>query len=464
MERFRYTLTASTVVSAGQSDQRSNVRRAHQVIPGATLRGALGAKWWVGKNPDDPDSAEEFRRLFEVGLLVGQAVPEDFELLSASTLVCKYRSHADCVSFMRDEALSDPLAASLAECPVCHGPLASAAGWRRSPVQASTAPVLRTRGALTKRETAKKGKLFTRQAIGGRNGSACFTGVLITDEATADVWNGLALRVGGGRSLDYGNSHITMDREAWPDLPSTDTHVIRLVSPAILVDDFGGPVITTAALESELRRVSQQEGVVVHEEPSWVRSESVSGWHMRSKLPKRLDWAVAPGSVVIVDGMTAQGWARLQAGIGWRTLEGYGQIEVMVQREASRQDTRPSTRQASQAAELRPLTQGPPETVVDEKDVDQQPPPTDADNYGVIKLLALRPRFRKPKVWQTVKRDLLIALRRMSLAETAAALDLARSSANFSSLMSADRAAAQAVLSIPKSHVPGTLAQLEGMK
>lgn len=324
MARYRYTLTASGPISAGQSDQRANLRRAHQVIPGATLRGAIAARWWQGRNPDDRQVSADFDRIFEAALLVGQAVPVDFELLSASAKVCKYGSEPGCGSVAFDLAVN---AAEVSSCPVCRGPLAGKAGWRRRPGQQLTAQVSRTRGALTTRETADPGQLFTRQAITGHKGTAELSGVLFAEQSVGDWLNGLGVRIGGGRSLDYGNATLRLTLEPWPALPASNHQVIRVASPTILLDGFAGPSITLDALQGEVRRVSGDQGLTLNAEPDWLRTETVSGWHMRSRLPKVLDWALAPGSVVVADGLTAEGWNRLQQGIGWRTLEGYGQVE-----------------------------------------------------------------------------------------------------------------------------------------
>lgn len=326
MERYRYTLTASSPISAGQSDQRANTRRAHQVVPGATLRGAIAARWWRGKDPDDPRAADDFDRIFEAGLLVGQAVPADLELLSASARVCKYVSEPGCERVLLDLAVNGD---EVSACSVCQGPLAGKSGWRRRPGQRRTAQVSRTRGALTTREAAEPGKLFTRRAITGHQGPAELVGVLYADSSVGDWLDGLGVRVGGGRSLDYGNATLTLSLEPWPALPESSHHVIRVASPTILLDEFAGPSITPGALQAELRRVSGDRGLNVRAQPDWLRTESVSGWHMRSRLPKVLDWALAPGSVVTADGLTAEGWNRLQRGIGWRTLEGYGQVELV---------------------------------------------------------------------------------------------------------------------------------------
>lgn len=478
MTRYRYILTAITPVSAGDSDQRANVRHAHEVIPGATIRGALGAQWWRGKDDNDPQLKQQFEELFEQQLLVGQAVPDGYELLSASAKVCKYRPSAGCAGYVYDEAVPETPDTG-DTCPHCGGPLAGARGWRPSPGRAATSVESRTRGALTRRETAEEGKLFTRQAIGAARNATVFTGYLIVPNQD-EPQLATQLRVGGGKSIDFGN--CTMQREAtvWPQLPDAPEHVLRLVSPTITVDEYGGPDVNLTALEAELRRVSGDSQLRASAQPGWLRAVSVSGWHARSRLPKVLDWAFEPGGVVRVAGLTADGWQRLASGVGVRTLEGYGQLELLWSHpnvaegaagETGHAAAEPEQQDAASVpAQVATQASAPPAADLNAQAGDRivvtppaPPPASDAENEGIQKLKKLRARIKKAQDWRATKIQLLGALERLQDADDATAASIREGTA-FPALLVADAAAAKAVLHIPASHIPGTCAKLEAMK
>ena len=451
MQRYRYTLTANSAVSVGILDDRANTRRAHQIIPGATLRGALAARWWQGRPPEDPAQATEFDDIFESKLIVGQAVPTDMELVSASAKVCKYPQKPACRTVAIDSA-TDPAGD---KCPYCSGVLTGAPGWRRIPnEQNGTMLVSRTRGQLDDRETAATGQLFTRQAIkASEHGkSALFTGVLHAEPEFAEWLRGATLRVGGGRSIGLGEVGIQVTDDPWPELPTGEQLVLRLTSPTILLDAFGGPDVSLDALAAELRRVADIESLTVHAEPAWLRTELVGGWHMRSRLPKALDWALAPGSVIGVRGLTPAGWGRLARGIGYRSLEGYGQLECLNASPSSTADE--PTRQPDR------ITRQP---VQDAAGSDPVGPVPDSDNEGIKKLKAFRGRINNKKAWLAVRDELLAALRKIQQAPSADR-ERIRSSARFDRLLGGDQAAARSVLGIPAGHVPGTIARLERMK
>lgn len=422
MPRYVYTLTARTAVSAGQSDQRSNIRRAHHVVPGATVRGALAFQWWRTRDEDALGAAQEFENLFERDLLVGQAVPIDLQLISASSKICKYRPLPGCADVMQHLGVPG-MTTYWSVCWVCGGPLTTDAGWTHASEGRATAVVARTRGALNDRETAEKGKLFTRQAVEGHDGDAVFRGMIQAPEEAAAWLNGLTIRLGGGRSLDYGNGTISVAEDPWPALPSGTEHMVRLVSPTILLDEFGGADVSGDALQRELSRVTGVVGLTTTTQPSWLRTDAVSGWHMRSRLPKVQDWALAPGSVTVVHGLTPEGWHRLQAGIGVRTLEGYGQVEL-----------------------------------IDPAHLTAEP-----ENEGVHRLIALRRKVPKPRTWQGLKRTLLTTLTQLANADLDQ-MEAYRQAAQFPGLMGEVKAAARAVLQIPPAHISGTITKLEGMK
>ncbi len=422
MSRYEYTLTSSTPLSAGESDQRSNIRRVHQVIPGATLRGALAAHWWKSHNERDAGDQAAFQRLFDSELIVGQAVPGDYELVSASARVCKYRNEPGCESVLLELGIPG-YTPQWTTCWICGGPLSDKPGWRSSPDGARvTSVVERTRTELTLEETAKEGNLFTRQALAANDGRLVLRGFLELPDSAVAHFDNARVRVGGGRSLDFGNSTLKLEPVEWPGLPERDQHLLRLVSPTIVLDRFGGPQLSLSVLQAEIRRVSEDK-VKLHANASWLRSVSISGWHMRSRLPKALDWAFAPGSVVVAQGLSDQGWRRLSQGVGYRTLEGFGQLELI-----------------------------------------SKPAANEPRNEGVELLGTLRQKIAKQRDWASVKQALLATLEKMLDADAQTRVAHRETIRLPNTLLAEPRVYVNKILSIPVGHVQGTIDKLRSMR
>ncbi|MFV0405948.1 MAG: hypothetical protein ACK5LN_03865 [Propioniciclava sp.] len=421
MPRYHYTLTTRKPMSAGAADARGNTRRAHQIIPGGTIRGALAAAWWRGPGATSSAASDDFATLFDTQLLVGQAVPDDFELVSASATICKYRSQPECATVVQERGHPDR-PHQWGECWSCGGPLVASPGWRRRPGPAAHL-VSRTRGALTPQETAAEGQLFSRQAVAGTAGAPLRLSGLIDAPAGALDWlGGTSLRVGGGRSVDLGSCSVDMAAADPPPLPEGEKLLFHLISPGIILDRFGGADLSMAALRAELQRVAQQPELEITGSPRWLRSESVTGWHMRSRLPKPHDWALAAGSAAVVTGLSEDGWVRLQRGIGYRTLEGFGQVAL----------------------------RGPAEL------------PDEPTNAGIAALNQLRDAVPKLSQWQKIRHDLLSVLKQLQAADPAKA-ELLRTTTTFPGLMGEQQGKATAVLRIPVGHIPGTITKLGGM-
>lgn len=331
MDTLRYTLTVTSRLSAATGPQKGNHTPVHTVLPGATVRGAFGAAWWrfFGRRPG---ADRLFADLFDTGLKVGQAVPEHARLRGASVLVCKYRPESACAEFELDRAVAvaKQQQARLV-CRGCGGPLASKPGW----ATAVTSTRL-TSTQLTAAETAEQGRLFSRDALrvdDQPDKVLRFHGRLHLRDATAMDWlRGAQIQVGAKRSLSFGLATVDLLQENVPVTALSPRSILRLASPTIVVDTYGAPSLSSDALLAEIRRVSGDAAVIVdddHGPAVWIRSELVSGWHMRSALPKPSDWALAAGTCVVVTGISAAGAARIGEGIGYRTAEGYGQVDVL---------------------------------------------------------------------------------------------------------------------------------------
>ncbi len=315
--RYQLTLRFETPFSVGIGNEALFHTTTQRVIPGATLRGALAALWWRGCN-----SADDFAALFDHDLLVTQAVPDGAVLRTTSEVICKYRATTECGEVIYDRALfvasGETLDAGV--CPRCEGPLTARPGWIDLPD-----PVRRGRVQLRADETAEDGRLYSRDYVG--KGARYIAEI----ETSADVsWiHDATVRIGQGRSQDRGRALATVapipEVEAeWRDAPVA----IHLTSPAIITDQWGAPSLDLDDVERELKRVSGGD-VTLDRHPEWVRSELVTGWHGRSNLPKVPDWALAPGVSFVVGGLTADGWRRLRrCGIGWRRIDGYGQLAL----------------------------------------------------------------------------------------------------------------------------------------
>jgi len=315
--RYQLTLRFETPFSVGIGNEALFHTTTQRVIPGATLRGALAALWWRKF-----DSADDFAALFDDDLLVTQAVPEGAVLRTTSTVACKYGAEPRCGEAVYDCALfvASGEALDIRVCPRCKGPLTAKPGWIDLPD-----PVRRGRVQLRADETAEDGRLYSRDYVGKG------TRYIAEIETSADLsWlHDATVRIGQGRSQDRGRALATVapleeKPLTWHDRPVA----IHLTSPAIITNQWGAPSLDLDDVKSELQRVSGDENLTLNRRPEWVRSELVTGWHGRSNLPKVPDWAFAPGTSFVVDGLTADGWLRLRRGIGWRRIDGYGQLAL----------------------------------------------------------------------------------------------------------------------------------------
>lgn len=328
MKTYTLTLRAQTPVCLGLSDSGQNHISTERIISGQTLRGAFAALWWRNEAARHADPGGHFSRLFDANLYVSQAVPTagiegTTPRLNPTTLrTCKYRQGAECADYRDDLAereLDGGRAASA--CPHCNGPLSASPGWAGLPV-----PVPRTRAALDGNEIPIESKLFTKEYLPK---GTTFVGAIRAPERP-DWLDGAMIRVGASKSTGPGKLAVTIgeDVSVQPWLPGT-RHLLVAMSPVILTDRFGGPALSREALRDELRVVSGDEALEVYAEPGWLRTQQVLGFHSRSATPRQPDWALAPGSSFIVDGLSSSGWMGLQAGIGWRTIDGFGQLRLV---------------------------------------------------------------------------------------------------------------------------------------
>lgn len=329
MITFNYTLTTRSRLSAGAAPEVLSSRRAHTVIPGATVRGALASAWVIAHG--ESWESQAFRTLFERRLVVRQAVPDGVELVPMSRVTCKYPlPPADflpspCKQHTYDRALAFAYGGQQqSNCPSCGGSWEAGRGWNASGLPT----VYSTRTELVK-GVARDENLFTRRALERRT---VLRGTLLLNEDVASPddldWFSVPrrIRVGGQRSV-LGDAEFVATRADPPARtlqPGPDgLIVLRARSPIILATE-GGAASTDA--EGELRKVLGAQAAVVAE---WVRPVQVSGWHMASGLPKPQEWALEAGSTFVVSGAPTDTRALLHPGLGLRRNEGYGEIEVV---------------------------------------------------------------------------------------------------------------------------------------
>lgn len=325
MTAIEFDLTATSRVSVGMGPAVANDRRVSDVIPGSTVRGALATAYArdTGMSWDRPTAG--FVKVFEQIGRFGVAIPEGYRLVRASEVQCKYLQEG-CPTGWRDLAI-DVLSETTPprNCPSCGGPWAFG---KRALIVASSGPppphemVSTTRAALSVDGVAVQGQLFSRRAaIGGTR----FKGLIRfveepPDEVVSWLLTELSLRVGGQRSVLGAMSWRARQVDLDPSEPRPRA-VVTCLSPMIALDSLGGPTVDPE--ETLLRRF----GLTVL--ARWVRPMRVQGWHAASGLPKSDDWALAPGSSFVVDGLTGQTLPLLTRGVGCRTVEGFGQVEVL---------------------------------------------------------------------------------------------------------------------------------------
>ena len=338
-----YTLVSAQRVSAGRRAEVGNERDIHTVIPGSVIRGALAAVWLSEQGLGRAD--ERFISMFERCTTVRQAIPHQpyrARLQPMSELRCKYPSPACDSAAVHDLAadfFQDPPTVRAA-CPGCGEDGEPGRGWTwRPPPGAPVAVVSATRTELTDDETARQENLFTRRAV---ERATTFTGSVIVDkdcptEFVDWLLASRTVRVGGQRSI---MGAMRWSAEVGPepvDGAVGGVAVLRLCSPAILVDDRGAATVDP---RPALRRAF---GGAPRLERIWSRTARVSGWHAASGLPKPDEWAAEAGSTYIVSGVPETGSALVGRGIGLRRREGYGQVALLAPDELPTWSSSPAT-------------------------------------------------------------------------------------------------------------------------
>ncbi|MDT9692646.1 type III-B CRISPR module-associated Cmr3 family protein [Streptomyces sp. P9(2023)] len=315
----------------------------HHHVPGAVLRGALAAAWIAEFGPPQhaaPARRTSFNDLFEGRVRFGPLLARGSRVVPLSVHTCKYRTKADCSQQSYDET-TDP-GPRPQRCPVCsQSPLVVGRGQVELGPDSPMVIIETTRIELTTQETAATGQIFTRQELAPRSGSPGAHEVLrgqiatgaISDDQLAWLTTDRVLRLGGRRGTGGEVRYRAIPATSSP-APAGNPYtpdgelILRLLSPAVLVDAAGRP-----SNRPDLARLAQSLGIAsVEIARAWTRWERVGGWNAVARLPKPEDLAVAAGSVYLLKPTGDPGPAGLtrlvEDGIGIRRAEGYGWLTL----------------------------------------------------------------------------------------------------------------------------------------
>ncbi len=323
MKWLDYTITATARVSPGSSPAIGNDRVIHLHLPGSVVRGALAAAYARKTGMRWAAPSDDFLNVFEGDAVFGQGMRPEAELRSMSMVKCKYPTSDECLTELVDQAERKVAGeAPLLLCPGCNRGLSSGTGWDPSGARKRSS----TRTELDRRGVALDEHLFTRNSM---ERETRFVGRIgVPDEAEAVIqWlkQGPELRVGGQLSV-LGSAELTATDAPDPGAAqSGGTGIVTFLSPGILLDEHGAPTLDPS---NELKRLLGNDDVQIV--ASWARSEEVWGWHAASNLPKPHDWGIAAGSTFVVKNLLADAEALLQRGVGWRVLEGFGQVSISI--------------------------------------------------------------------------------------------------------------------------------------
>jgi CRISPR-associated protein Csx10 len=318
-----------------------NVHRSLDFVPGSSLRGALAARWMRDQPVDD-----EFRRLFDTAVRVGDATP--MSATSARTMPVP-RSIQRCKASCPAPTVVDRVAAAvggaedLPACQSCGGRFKPLNGYVGPDGSKSTVElVARGQTATTSLGTALEGSLRYREAI--KAGSR-FVSSLRGEEADLQrfrdrcgIEEGMRLRVGESRST-RGSIRLSEIRPASLAIDGEDFFAVVLFSRAILVDHHLRPVVeplseSDGCFAEEFDSAEQFDDGSVPEPVGTGRPmrwtappQPVAGWNGGQGVPKPIDMAVPAGSTYIY-GLEHPEVVAADA-VGLRRTEGFGELAVL---------------------------------------------------------------------------------------------------------------------------------------
>lgn len=326
-----YTVTATSRVSVGNGPAVVNDRPLQETLPGSSIRGALATAYAIDTGMSWREPSEAFLQAFEQSITFGPAMPGGRHIEPLSRVSCKYPVNSQCRAASTDVAAVTLAGGSIpTTCPECDRPWELGKGGLVDdtepllPQIGTRGTVSTTRAALDSDGVAVDGQLFTRRAL--VEGVRCRGRLVAHPTAPTEVVDWLTreqrIRVGGQRSV-LGAMTWSASRST-PDSAQTPSRaILRCISPLILVDRYGAPTLDPA---DEFRQRLDGARILAR----WTRPVRVSGWHAAAGLPKPEDWAISAGAAFLMDGLPPDTGQRLLAGLGLRTVEGFGQLDLDV--------------------------------------------------------------------------------------------------------------------------------------
>jgi CRISPR-associated protein Csx10 len=290
-------------------------------VPGSVLRGALASAWIREHGiPDAGSRREEFVGLFERDVRYGPLFQDGTAVVPLTAIWCKYPATGACREWSADAAVDG----EANTCPHCGGGTDAGKG---EVTGVRTRRVLRTE--LDDDGRPLDEHLYARHEL---EAGAAYRGRLTGSHPwlleAREIWL-------GGRTSTRGLAAVQVVPD--PDEPARAVRasarpdgalVVRLASPAIVVDDAGRP--TMDPVPEILRVLGMPRAEVTRR--CWTRPVRVGGWHAASGLPKPTELAMELGSVAVLGFRGQPGAERLQRlaeeGIGLRRVEGFGSVEL----------------------------------------------------------------------------------------------------------------------------------------
>ena len=331
LQRLSFSVVAEQQLFLGAGPQVGNRRMSEAWVTGATLRGALAQLWLFEFGTPD----QRFHELFDGSLRWPALLPRHTVLVPMSVRRCKYRPEPGCRTVAVDQF--DPEAKPEQNCPVCDGSLELAKGELMELGVRRVATTSRTTVSLNADETAADGELFTRDGLPAGTELAGSTVLPAALDRSLAEWltslTGRTIQLGGRRSV-AGRARldaVAVHPEEVRALVAGTRLALRLISPAVVLDDQGATSTTAAAFldSTGLRGKVQPE-----HRRAYLRSAHLGGWNGLAGTPRPTDTGLAAGSTVVVQVTTAGGISAaelervLQDGVGVRQSEGFGELDV----------------------------------------------------------------------------------------------------------------------------------------
>ena len=318
--------------------------------------------------PSVAKDKDGFLDLFERGVSFGFCLPYGSRFRSLSTMRRKYQTcdacdaEIDLARTLADHSCRDDVDVlknairqrshkdARRVCRKCEGPLVP----ERGGLDGNNLPTVESRWriGMEDAETAAVGQLFRvsrlRFKSAEQSGPPQFLGHIDVDSQCAAKWlcEQRRIFVGGSRSIagkmsvrveQMATDETAEPKERSPNRPTSRRDgllCIRLDSPMILVDDFTRPVVDPSRVE-DWDRILGEEGLGLESIHHWSRIQEIRGWHAASNLPKPVDIALSPGSILLfkmtprsdVDDRRLRQFS--ERSFGLRTTEGFGRISLV---------------------------------------------------------------------------------------------------------------------------------------